>query len=57
MWCILHIWELKVTYINYIDCTHHKCTNDCTQMYTSQHGHDGEETIQPLWKQSAPQDG
>jgi len=25
--------------------------------YASQHGHDGEETTQPFWKQFAPRDG
>jgi len=40
----VHIWEVKATYMNFIDCTHN-LTN--FKMCTSQHGCDGEETMQP----------
>jgi len=43
-WNVMHIWEVKATYMNFIDCTHN-LTN--FKMCTSQHRYDDEETIQP----------
>jgi len=38
---------VKTTYMNFIDCTHSLTSLKNVQMCASQHGHDGEETIQP----------
>jgi len=41
----VHTWEAKITYVNYfIDCTHNLTSS---KIFASQHGHGGQETIQP----------